>query len=51
MDIGRQRHGAAPGQRRGLDIDGVMRQFRPDAGIERDLVCGIGHRGAPVEKL
>ena len=38
MDIGRRGDGAPPLQRGALDIDRVMRQLRPDAGIKRDLI-------------
>ena len=42
MHIGRQCDGAAAGQGRGLDIDIVLRQLRPDARIKRDAVGGHG---------
>ena len=42
MHIGRQRDRAAAGQGRGLDIDIVMRQLRPDARVKRDAVGGHG---------
>jgi len=51
MDIGGRRDGAAALQRGALDIDGVMRQFRPDSGIKRDPVAALGHRGVLIEKL
>ena len=51
MDIGGRRDGAAPLQRGALDIDRVMRQFRPDSSIKRDLVAALGHRGVLIEKL
>src|SRR5579862_9265548 len=48
MHIGRQRDGAAPRQRRAFDIDLVMRQLRPDAGVKRHPVRdGLGHGIAP----
>src|SRR5207245_491882 len=41
--IGRQQDRAAPDQRAALDIDLVMRQLRPDAGIKRYPVPRSSH--------
>jgi len=40
MNIRRQRHGTAPDQRGALDVDVVMRKFRPDTGVKRRFIRG-----------
>src|SRR5690348_651250 len=51
MHICRERERAAARQRRTRDVDLVMRQLWPDAGVERHPVCGgYGHGKASPKR-
>src|SRR4051812_1949224 len=47
MDVRRQHCGGAARQGRGVDVDLVMCQLRPDGRIERDTIGGCGHDNSP----
>src|SRR6516164_5890910 len=47
LHIGRQVDRAAADERRAPNIDVVLRQIRPDAGIERDASRRLRHDGIP----